>query len=58
MHELGHVFGLSDLFLDSCNEETMYGLVGLGEVNKRTLEAGDIDGIHKLYSTKVANFGL
>lgn len=48
-HELGHAFGLADLYTTSCMEETMYGYSGEGETKKRTLEAGDIAGINKLY---------
>ena len=48
-HELGHAVGLGDLYND-CTEETMYGYASYGETKKRTLEAGDITGIKKLYS--------
>ncbi len=49
-HELGHTFGLDDLFTEACSEETMYGFASTGETNKRTLEGGDITGILELYS--------
>ena len=49
-HELGHSFGLSDLYTLSCFEQTMYGYGSEGETKKRTLELGDITGINKLYS--------
>jgi len=48
-HELGHSVGLDDLYELSCDQETMYGYAGEGEINKRDLEAGDIAGVNKLY---------
>ncbi len=48
-HELGHSIGLDDLYEDKCSEQTMYGYADYGETAKRTLEAGDITGIQKLY---------
>lgn len=48
-HELGHSVGLGDLYDNKCSEQTMYGYAGNGEINKRTLEAGDIAGIQVLY---------
>lgn len=48
-HELGHSVGLSDLYKGECSEQTMYGYADYGETKKRTLEAGDITGIQKLY---------
>lgn len=47
-HELGHAAGLGHP-PDGCTEETMYAFAALGETKKRTLEAGDIAGIRKLY---------
>ena len=49
-HELGHSVGLNDLYNSVCAEQTMYGYAIEGETKKRTLEAGDITGIKKLYS--------
>ena len=49
-HELGHSFGLADLYTLSCSAQTMYGYASDGETNKRTLELGDITGIKKLYA--------
>ena len=49
-HELGHTVGLDDLYTDECADQTMYGYASEGELNKRTLEAGDIAGIQKLYN--------
>lgn len=48
-HELGHAVGLGDLYQTECSDETMYGYAGWGETKKRTLEAGDITGVQKLY---------
>lgn len=48
-HELGHAAGLKDLYESSCIEETMYGYSDYGEVKKRDLNAGDIEGIKALY---------
>lgn len=48
-HELGHSVGLGDLYENTCSEETMYGFADFGETNKRDLNAGDIEGVSKLY---------
>ena len=48
-HELGHSVGMGDLYNSGCNQETMYGYAAFGETIKRTLNAGDILGINKLY---------
>jgi hypothetical protein len=50
-HELGHAAGLGDLYDVVCSDETMYGYSEYGETKKRTLEDGDITGIHKLYGS-------
>lgn len=47
-HELGHALGL-DHPSDSCTEETMYAYAESNETKKRDLNAGDIEGIRKLY---------
>jgi len=47
-HEVGHAAGLGHPD-DSCTEETMYRFAGFGETKKRTLNAGDIAGVKKLY---------
>ena len=49
VHELGHSFGLADIYSSSCAEVTMYGYSTEGETKKRTLEQPDITGIQKLY---------
>ncbi len=48
-HEIGHGFGLGDLYNSECAEETMYGYSTEGETKKRDLNAGDITGIQELY---------
>lgn len=48
-HELGHSFGMADLYDTSCNLETMYGYSTEGETSKRDLNSGDIQGIQELY---------
>lgn len=48
-HEFGHAAGMADLYQSQCSEQTMYGYASYGEVKKRTLEIGDINGIQNLY---------
>jgi len=48
-HELGHSVGMGDLYTSECSEMTMYGYASEGETKKRSLEAGDINGIKGLY---------
>jgi hypothetical protein len=48
-HELGHGFGLSDLYQAKYSAQTMYGYASASETSKRTLESGDIAGIQALY---------
>ena len=48
-HEFGHGVGLADLYDTVCVEETMYGYSNYGDIEKRTLNAGDIEGIQQLY---------
>lgn len=48
-HELGHSAGMGDLYESGCSLETMYGYASNGEILKRDLNAGDIEGIDKLY---------
>ena len=47
-HEIGHAAGMGHPG-DGCTEETMYRFASVGETKKRDLNAGDIDGIRKLY---------
>ena len=49
-HELGHGFGLGDLYQRKWSDQTMYGYASEGQINKRTLESGDIAGIRTLYN--------
>lgn len=48
-HEIGHSFGMNDLYDAACASQTMYGYADNGEINKRTLESGDISGVSTLY---------
>jgi len=47
-HELGHSVGMGHP-TSECTDETMYAFASLGETKKRTLNAGDITGVNKLY---------
>ncbi|MCH7850237.1 MAG: matrixin family metalloprotease [Nanoarchaeota archaeon] len=47
-HEMGHSFGLAHPDT-TCTEETMYAFASFGETKKRSLNAGDIQGIINLY---------
>ena len=49
VHETGHGAGLGDIYDIVCGEVTMYGYSTEGDTKKRTLEAQDINGLHKLY---------
>ncbi len=49
VHELGHVFGMGDLYDPAAGDETMYGYSTEGEVKKRDLFTGDAVGVRKLY---------
>lgn len=48
-HEAGHSLVLRDLTESVYSEMTMYGDTVEGETKKRSLEWGDIEGIHYLY---------
>jgi hypothetical protein len=48
-HELGHGFGLGDLYQSKWSTQTMYGYADYEETMKRTLESGDIAGIQAIY---------
>ena len=48
-HEMGHAFGLSDIYSTSCTDVTMYGYSNNGETSKRTLEQPDITGLQAMY---------
>lgn len=47
-HELGHSFGLVDIYEALCNFVTMFFSGTLNEVKKRTLEEPDIQGVQEL----------
>ncbi|MHC4574196.1 MAG: matrixin family metalloprotease [Planctomycetota bacterium] len=48
-HEFGHPVGLDDLYDGIYSELTMYGYSNKGEMEKRTLEEGDVAGAQELY---------
>lgn len=48
-HELGHSFGMGDVYDLACIDVTMFGYADYGETNKRTLESADVTGIDRLY---------
>lgn len=48
-HELGHGFGLADIYKPKLSYLTMFGYSGEGDTQKRDLAQGDIDGIQALY---------
>ena len=48
-HELGHSFGLGDLYNAPCSEETMYGYGFPNSIKQRTLNDGDIAGLQIIY---------
>jgi len=47
-HEFGHWVGLDDLFDDADKDLTMYGFSAGGEVKKRTLGTGDVNGKNEI----------
>jgi hypothetical protein len=49
-HEMGHSFGMDDLYSKKCSDQTMYGYGYLGDISPRTLEDGDMNGIWVLYN--------
>ena len=55
VHELGHTFGLYDLYQPGCSHVSMYGYSDYDETNKRTLEAPDIYILQYLYGGKSEN---
>jgi hypothetical protein len=48
-HELGHTFGLDDMYTSSYVDNTMYGYGSKGEIKKDTLTSGDITAVKNLY---------
>jgi hypothetical protein len=48
-HELGHTFGMGDLYDTTCSDVTMYGYANYGETKKQSLEQPDIVGVQNLY---------
>jgi hypothetical protein len=48
-HEAGHWLQLNDLYDEAAAEQTMYGYAKDGELQKRSLESGDIAGVRSIY---------
>ena len=48
-HELGHTFGLDDMYENTYADHTMYGYGSKGEVKKDTLTQGDIISVQGIY---------
>jgi len=48
-HELGHTFGLDDMYEGVYANHTMYGYGSKGEVKKDTLTQGDIISVQSIY---------
>ncbi len=48
-HESGHWLMLNDLYTSAAIEQTMYGYASDCELKKRSLESGDLAGVHKIY---------
>ena len=48
-HELGHTFGLDDMYENTYADHTMYGYGSKGEVKKDTLTTGDVQSVRILY---------
>jgi len=48
-HELGHAWGLGDVYETACSAVTMYGYSWEGDIEKRTLAQPDITALQTLY---------
>lgn len=48
-HEIGHAFGLFDVYQRPCRKVTMFGYSSYGEVSKRDLAPQDITGLQMIY---------
>jgi hypothetical protein len=51
-HEMGHWWGLKDLYGTADSAKTMYGISGAGQTQQRTLEPDDKNGIMWMYPGK------
>ncbi len=49
-HEAGHICCLGDIYDPTYSEMTMFGYADFGEVNKISLESGDIAGVNAAFS--------
>lgn len=50
-HEMGHRYGLDDVYEGLCNDATMFGTSAEGETKKRTLHPTDVAGLSELYGS-------
>ena len=48
-HEMGHRYGLDDIYSPECQDVTMYGTSAEGETDKRSLHSRDVEGLSFLY---------
>ena len=48
-HEVGHAYGLDDIYVSQCDHVTMFGTSRTGERKKRTLGPEDVAGLRGLY---------
>ena len=49
IHELGHWWGLADLYGAADNQKTMYGITYYGDTRQASLDAADIEGVQWLH---------
>ena len=54
-HEAGHWLQLNDLYDEASTEQTMFGYAKDGELQKRSLESGDIAGVRYIYPQRGKN---
>ena len=49
VHEVGHIFGLGDLFFSGCSSTVMYGFMSLGDAAGRTMDSTTTACVLNLY---------
>ena len=52
-HEIGHAFGLLNMYMSKSTELIMHVYSEEGEAKKRDLESGDIAVVQKLYGNQI-----